>query len=408
MTHSRHFGDWVLRPSLHFLAYQAKLRSGWLRLRTPAGSWRGWASFESDLGGLGTFPIPTVESLRKSLDELPESARRQAIETGEDLLQGRFQAFGCQPIEAGFPPDWGAFLPLVPRTPAPIPSDSHWSNYQLDTLGGDVKLVWELSRFGWVYGLGRAYLLGVDDRYAEAFWALLTSWREDNPPNLGLQWASGQEVGLRLMALVYAWRAFEPWLVQQTGRRAVLLETIEAHAKRLPPSLDYALAQDNNHLLVEAAALMTTGLAFPGFRSADVWRSKGRGLLVAAVTRQFFGGGGYCQHSVNYARVAIEAVLWAAVAASRAHQPLPPPVLTALSQAADWLSAMMIGKDGQTPNFGPNDGAQILPLTACDYEDFRPTLDAVRRLTGGPPLDNGPWRELGDWLGLPRPEFEVA
>jgi len=241
-----------------------------------------------------------------------------------------------------------------------------------------------------------------DDRFADAFWALLASWRQANAPNLGPQWISGQEVALRLMSLIYAWQTFSPWLLRQADHRQVLLETIQVHAERIPPSLDYALAQDNNHLLVEAAALNVAGQAFPEFGAAEAWRSTGRRLLIDAVARQFFDDGGYTQHSVNYARVALEAVLWAAVAAKRAGDRLPSSVLDALARSGDWLEAMMIREAGRTPNFGPNDGAQILPLTACDYGDLRPTLDALRRLVGRPSLGDGAWSELGDWLGLRR------
>jgi len=391
-----------LRPSLHYAAYQAKLRSGWFRLRTPAGAWRAPASVELAHAGSGTFPFASGEALRSALDSLPESTGRQAIEAGEAVLRGRFDVFGRQSVEVGFPPDWMAFLRLLPDSPPPIRAGAHWSTYRLEDLSGDVKLVLELSRFGWVFSLGRAYVFSGEDRFAAAFWALLASWRQANAPNLGPQWISGQEVALRLMALIYAWQTFSPWLSKQADGLQVLRETIQVHAERIPPSLNYALAQDNNHLLVEAAALYAAGQAFPELGGAEAWRSTGRRLLTDAVARQFFEDGGYTQHSVNYARVALEGALWAAVAAERAGDQLPASVLDALARGGDWLEAMMIGKSGRAPNFGPNDGAQILPLTTCDYDDLRPTLDALRRLVGHTSLGEGAWSELGDWLGLPR------
>lgn len=391
-----------LRPSLHYAAYQIKLKSGWLRLRTPAGLWPERAGIKPETVGSGAFPVSEMMDLRPALEGADEATRQQALSAGEDVLRGRYEVFGRQTADAGFPPDWGAFLALVSDSPEPVASDQHWSAYRLDALGGDVKLVWELSRFGWVYTLGRAYAFSGDDRFAAAFWTLLTSWRQANPPNRGPQWVSGQEVALRLMALIFAWRVFARWLNLDASRQRVLLGTIECHAKRIPPSLDYAQAQDNNHLLVEAAALYGAGLAFPGFGSAGAWCSQGRRLLERAVPRQFFDDGGYCQHSVNYARVALDALLWAAAAADHADAPLPSPVLEGLSRGCDWLVGIMIGDDGQAPNFGPNDGALILPLTGCAFHDLRPTIDAVRRLLRQPALEVGPWSELGDWLGLQR------
>jgi hypothetical protein len=311
-----------LRPSLHYLVYQAQLRSGWFRLSAPSGHWAEKPGTSALLSQPKHFAIACDDELRQALGDLPVTSLAQAVAAAEDVLQGRFALFGRQRIDVGFPPDWGAFVPLVANPPPPVRSDAHWSALELDALPGDIKLVWELSRFEWAYALGRAYVFTGEERFAGGFWALLNSWRQTNPPNLGPQWISGQEVALRMMALIFAWRAFDPWLASDEARQGVLLETIEVHARRLPPSLSYALAQDNNHLLVEAAALLATGIAFPGLRRADSWRKQGRELLEQAVRRQFFADGGYMQHSANYARLALQAILWAAAGARRSGEPL--------------------------------------------------------------------------------------
>ncbi len=313
-----------------------------------------------------------------------------------------FELFGRVPVNLGMPPNWGRFVPLGDALSSlTVGSDRHWSMYRLDALGDDVKLIWEPSRFGWVYGLGRAFTWTGDARFASGFSTLLASWLDSNPPNLGPQWISGQEVAMRLMALIFAWRAFGSWLDGRESQRAALAEVIAVHWRRLPPTLNYAQAQDNNHLLVEAAALFVTGLCFPGWSEAARWRSLGRDLLAGAAARQFYPDGGYVQHSVNYARLALETLLWAAAASQRAGEPLPEAALAALDRGADWLEAMTLGAAGRAPNFGPNDGAYLLPLTACDYADFRPTLDAIRRFRGRSRLPLGAWSELGHWLGLP-------
>jgi hypothetical protein len=61
----------------------------------------------------------------------------------------------------------------------------------------------------------------------------------------------------------------------------------------------------------------------------------------------------------------------------------------------------LVDENGRAPNFGPNDGSNILPLTQCGIEDYRPALQAAavgfqqRAL-----FPAGPWDEACFWLGL--------
>lgn len=397
-----------LRPSLYYACYHLRLKSGWLRRRTPAGSWRGqvpknWlVEAGGDAAGEVGPPAALVwdpERLRAQLVGLGAGVIANAKAEAEAILAGEFKLFGELAVPLGVRPDWLAF-PALAGGGNSVPADRHWSAVDIDGLGGDVKLLWEPSRFAWIYALGRAYIIDGDERFAEGFRQLLQSWLDQNPPNVGPHWVSGQEVAIRLIALLFAWRAFEPWLDGQPEIRQALLEALAIHGERIPWTLDYAQAQDNNHLIVEAAALYGAGALLPGLVPAVRWKQAGRRTLQAAIDRQFFDDGGYVQHSVNYARLALQAVVWAAAIGQRLNEPFGEASLAKLKSCGDWLESMILGPQGETPNFGPNDGAHLLSLSPCSYWDFRPTVQAVRCLTGGIPLPHGPWDELSLWLGL--------
>ena len=51
----------------------------------------------------------------------------------------------------------------------------HWSEIS-DFSHGDIKCIWELSRFGWVFPLLRTYQATKSKIYADTFWQLVEDW----------------------------------------------------------------------------------------------------------------------------------------------------------------------------------------------------------------------------------------
>jgi len=265
------------------------------------------------------------------------------------------------------------------------------------TKKADIKFTWEPARFGWAYLLGRAYYLTNDEAFAEAFWENCEAFLDSNPPYLGPNWMNGQEVAIRLMALVWAGQVFEAVAASSEERRARLAQSIAAHAARILPTLVYARAQNNNHLVTEAAGLYTAGLVLPDHPDASKWRALGWRWLNWAFRHQLSGYGEYIQHSTNYHRVMLDTALWV-----HAIKDADWPALTqqSLGRATHWLFSMLDPASGRTPNLGANDGALILPLAVTPYNDFRPTVQAAARAFLRFQLPAGVWDEMSLWLGL--------
>jgi hypothetical protein len=400
-----------LGPLLRMAIYRAAIKCGWYRWRTPRESWaeRPFTAFLRP--GVPDDPQAYLNWRRKhtaqsgfhlldasTIDIPAESSLRAA----EMLSQGRIKLFGDQELELGFPPAWNLLPSIEPGLPGQhLDMSRHWSEYQLERLPGDVKLLWEPARFGWAYDLVRAFSLTGDARAAETFWEIFASWQVNNPPNAGLHWHSAQEVAFRTIALSYVVGAMHPHWEGHPADLQRVIQCIAAGAARIPPTLIYARAQDNNHLLLEAAALLSTGLLFPELREAGRWERIGRRTLIKALSRQVFPDGGYVQHSSNYHRLAVQAVLWAGIVAERCDSPLPDASLAQLDAMLDWILAWMEPGSGSMPNFGPNDGSQLLPLSVLAQGDFRPTAQAAALfLHGERALPAGPWDDLAFWLGL--------
>jgi hypothetical protein len=369
-------------PSLlNYARYQVGLRSGYYRRKSTQPNNDAPGSLHAVL------ELPSQESLRAILGD----RTRHLIEQADEVAAGKVRLFGNQPVP----------LQLVP--PGEL---AHWTYYAKNKLPGgeeDIKLLWEPARFGWAFTLGRAYLLTGNETYARTFWEHTETFLSANPAYLGPNWYSGQEAALRLLAFVFAWQIFVPSPYSSTARQTHLRNSIAEHAARLPLTLVYAKAQNNNHLLTEAAGLYTAGLALREHPEAQRWRGWGWKSFNQALQAQISSDGAYIQHSTNYHRLMLQTILWVVSLKNpgQLRHPLPLESQTRAASATRWLMALLDPLSGRVPNLGPNDGAYILPFSTCPFEDFRPVLQAAASAFLGKCLfPPGPVDEMRLWLGI--------
>ncbi len=313
-----------------------------------------------------------------------------------ELRQGRMILFNRSFAEVGDPPRFNR----DPLHQYQWPTGRHWSTYtQFDPHRHDLKCVWEASRFSWAYYFARNYLRRRDPAVAEFFWQLFDEWDRQNPYGLTPQWVCGQEATFRMFAWVFCAQALLPDQSSNSRRLHRLTELVWYSARHIERNLNYARGQKNNHALSEATGLLTIGLLFPELRRAPAWRARGRRVLETDLLRQTYSDGSYIQHSMNYHRLMLDDVLWAARLAELHGEPLSDDALACVGRALKWLLEMIEPETGRVPNYGANDGAQVLPLSTCDYLDFRPLAQAAHYLLHRkrcfPP---GPWDEQMLWL----------
>src|SRR5439155_7146735 len=118
-----------------------------------------------------------------------------SVRVAEEIRQGKLRYFEQTVAEAGFPPGWHT----NPFTGQRAPADLHWTEIG-DFENGDLKVIWEPSRFGFAYALVRAYWRTGNEEFPETFWQLVEDWQIHNPPQVGPNWKCGQEISFRVMA----------------------------------------------------------------------------------------------------------------------------------------------------------------------------------------------------------------
>jgi len=343
------------------------------------------------------FDVSDATKVASSLSALiPREGQTALLDRMERLKSGVVLYFSRNEYELGRPIHWH----LNPALGAEWPVDRHWRHYsQFDPKLGDLKLVWEANRFAFGYDLVRAYGLTGDAAWLRLGLDLIDEWIAANPVAIGVQWNCGQETTFRMMAWCFVLHAAVDAEVIEPERFARIAASIYRQTLRVERYISFSQSIRNNHSLSEALGLATIGLLFPQFDRADTWRRRGLGILQSEAGYQIFQDGSYIQQSMNYHRVMLCDCLWMTLLADLHDVRLNAAFLEQVDKATDFLLETLDYESGSVPNYGNNDGALILPLTSCDYRDYRPIAQAAsRRFKGRAALGAGAHDELQFWM----------
>jgi len=370
--------------------YRFAKRYGLLAKRMPQGPARRYQ----------LFSVPVSSDSKNRLEKTPDS---QVLNEASNLLAGLLRYFSHRQFHVGSPPDWF----LNPITKKNYPDyQQHWSKqHDFDPEIGDIKCIWEASRFDWTLILVRAYGLLENDHFLHALNDWCSDWTLRNPLNTGPNWKCGQEAGIRMIQVLLS--AF--LLEQHTRPTPDLIQFVTEHCTRIEPTIRYAVAQDNNHGTSEAAALFIGGAWLCSMKTdsgnlvkARRWRKMGRGWLENRISHLIEDDGSFSQYSVNYHRVMLDTLcqveFWRELLGE---EPFSDMFYQKAKAATRWLFMFTNERTGDAPNIGANDGARLFNLSSAGFRDFRPTVQLASRLFyGGPAYPPGKHDEPLHWLGL--------
>ena len=304
----------------------------------------------------------------------------EILAQAERILTGRFDLLGLTNISFGQPINWhveplsGKETPLV-----------HWSlvDYLNPDLAGDKKLQWELSRHQYFVTLGQAYWLSLDERYSRTFIEHLGSWMDENPPKLGINWASSLEIAFRSISWIWAIHFFRrsPLFTADVLNR--LWKFIYLNACHLETYLSTYFSP-NTHLTGEALGLYYIGVVFPEFDNAARWKTLGQKILLEQLNKQIRADGGYFEQSSYYHRYTADFYSHFHILASL-NGCANDEVIEKLALLLEHLM-YLTRPDGTAPLFGDDDGGRVMRLDRTPVNDFRPTLSTGAVLLRRPDL----------------------
>ncbi len=395
--------------------YKVQMNTGLMKLRFPVntksenfqflGQWRsGDTHFFFDEFSLGRV---VKSSEPENFDVLVKRVNL--------LKQNKFTLFSSDVCQIN---DWHTH----PETGFQYDRYLHWSQVSdFSEKAGDIKFVWEKSRFGFLYDLIR-FDFHFKESQSEYVLRFIEDWIAENPVNCGPNWVCSQEISLRVLNWTFALRYYKHAPDLTEDRFNLIVNSIYQQVLHVRRNIRFSqIAVRNNHVLTEMLCLYLVGLFYPCFKESATWKNDGKKWFETEIIYQIEEDGSYLQHSMNYHRVVVQLLSWAIRLSELNGERFDPMVYDRAEKSLSFLLACQDHQTGWLPNYGNNDGALFFPLTNCHFRDFRPQLGALGQVLGKQArFIQGSWQEEANWyfgdpafkkiklpMTIPDPQFSL-
>lgn len=336
------------------------------------------------------------QEIKEFLMGLPGDKQAEIVLIADKAINGVLTGFSSVELDYGNPINWH----YNPLTKVETSKNDKW--YQIPDFNakrGDIKVVWEASRFTHFFYFIRAYLITGDEKYYIAFSDQLKKWLNENLYPYGANYKCGQECTLRMINGLIAYSFFRFEGLTTEDDKINIYKLVHVCYKKILSNFFYAhKCIKNNHTLSEIC-----GLIIGAWCCEDKIRlRKAYKLLDKEVQKQFLPDGGYIQYSFNYQRFVLQVMECILKLSKKTGISVSEQTKQCIKNSA-LLMYQMQDESGDIPNYGSNDGALIFPVTSCGYRDFRPVLNTIYALIEGKRLYvHGDYDEELLWFGNKR------
>ena len=291
----------------------------------------------------------------------------------EALKSGKIKFFSALTYDLGKDYNWHT----NPETSYCYPA-IHWTKINdYNVQQGDIKYVWEKSRFSYLYALIR-YEQHFNQSQAEFVFSEIANWIDKNPLNIGPNYVCSQEISLRCMNWIFALYYYKNDKNLTDELFSKIIHSIYGQIKHVENNINFSrIAVRNNHALTETLFLYLAGTLFPFFKHAKKWKTNGLNYFEKEVLHQIYDDGTFIQYSMNYHRVAVQLFSWAMYLSQKNNEKINPKVLEKIQMSVDFLYQCQDDSTGKLPNYGANDGALFFPLNAGDFRNYSGQINGL-------------------------------
>lgn len=311
------------------------------------------------------------------------------------ILKGDVLFFSKTWMPLGLEYDWVT----NPESGYHYDAHQHWTKINdFSREAGDIKFVWEKSRFSWLLTVCR-YDYHFDEDHSEFVFGQILDWIDKNPINCGPNYKCSQEISIRIINWLFALNFYRNSDALSEDRWNKIITSIYWQADHVMKNINFSrIAVRNNHAITETLTLYLMGLMFPMMKGATSWKKKGKKWFEQEIDYQIEDDGTFIQDSMNYHRVVIQLLTYAIALSDKHNEKFSDFVYEKAYKSVNFLYQCQEPSNGWLPNYGANDGALFFPLSDNDYRDYRPQLDALHGLLTGQSLF-GDYLEDAQWVG---------
>lgn len=332
----------------------------------------------------------------KELLQFEKHSSNSLKEKATKILNGEICFFSSDWKKLGTSYDWIT----NPETGFQYDILKHWSEINdFNPANGDIKYVWEKSRFTYLLTIIRNDYHFNED-HSQFVFSEIESWIDANPINQGPNWKCSQEISLRLFNWLYALYFYKNSESLTEALWTKIQNVMYWSLHHVYHHIDFSrIAVRNNHAITETLALTVSELLFPFIPETKKWSADGRKWLEQEVAYQVYEDGTFLQFSMNYHRVLVQLLSLGIALTEKHNKPFSKLFYTRAYKSVNFLYQCLQQENGYLPNYGANDGALFFPLTECEYRDYRPQLNTLHQiLTNQKLFDDGTINEDYQWL----------
>ena len=321
--------------------------------------------------------LPPFFFYGKNIQDLPKQKTKTLKQTFENIQKGIFTFFSKSEFELGVDYDWLT----NPTTNYKYDIKKHWSQIQdLSEEAGDIKFIWEKSRFSYLYDCIR-YDYHFEEDQSEFVFSEIENFINKNPINQGPNYKCSQEISLRVLNWTFALYYYKDSEHLTERIFAKILNVIYWQLHHVYHNIHFSrIAVRNNHAITETLMIYLSGKLFPFFLETKQWSKKGKKWFEQEIAYQIYEDGTFLQFSMNYHRVVIQLLSWGLQIAKLNNEKFDEVVYQRAKKSLAFLDACSDPLTGMLPNYGSNDGALFFKLTDDDYRNYRSQLDDLRAI----------------------------
>lgn len=303
--------------------------------------------------------VPAVweaDAVIRDADRIANDAAWEVSGFGPIKFAGE-TAWRCDPLSGH---DWG------------LEHHADTSLYRDD--GSDVRVLWEVNRFGHAVTLALAYRATNDERYAETFFAQIESWIAQNPYARGANWGCAMEAALRAANVLAAFDSFRTSDSLTKARLDLLLRFFDQHGRFIVDNSEFSYIATSNHYLSNVVGLFWIGTMMPELKYAHEWRKIGLAEMLREMDKQVLADGVDFEASTGYHRFVTEMLLMSFLLARQNDVEIPSPYWAKLRKMLQFLRDVT-RPDGRMPLIGDCDGSRFVPATHADGNETKFLLE---------------------------------